>query len=118
MTHTWNHRLLARLTRDVDGDTYYFDVDVFDATFHEDVREYGIDTAEIFGVRKTSQEYQRGMAEKQFVVEWLAAAGKLWLLTNFEQGEYGRWLCDVENEKGEVLSQVLLDEYGESVRYE
>jgi len=114
----WEHHIGAEVSRDVDGDTFYVKVPAFNAVFTEDIRLAGIDTAEIFGVSKDSEEYQAGEEEKQFVIDWFDAADRLYLLTDYEKGEYGRWIADVENQDGDRLSEVLIDEYGESVIYD
>jgi micrococcal nuclease len=58
----------AKLKRVVDGDTVDLIVDAdFYISVHQRFRLKGIDTLEIFGVRKDSVQYKRGIAAKEYV---------------------------------------------------
>lgn len=88
----------ARIVRVIDGDTLVADVDLgFHVTVRETFRLTGIDTPEIHGVKKNSEEYRRGMETKKFVEKLLELTDwRVMLLTKKdEQGKYGRWLAEV-----------------------
>lgn len=104
----------------VDGDTIDLRVDL---GFYTDrrirVRLQGVDTAEIFGVGKDSEEYAAGTEHKQFVTEWLATARTqhdgawpLVVVTETRTGKYGRWVGTIERKAdGAVLNEDLIVEY-------
>lgn len=114
----------ARLSRVVDGDTLYFDIDLGFRTWRKGtkVRLDGIDTHEIHIVPHDSEEYRKGMNEMEFVEDWLKNGiskytgddGKPFVIRTIKdkQGKFGRYLgviyrkCDGRN-----LNDDLLDEY-------
>lgn len=57
----------------VDGDTLDIEIDL---GFHQfnvtRVRLSGVDTAEIYGISKHSQQYRKGMDHKRFVKQWIS----------------------------------------------
>jgi len=66
----------ARLVRVVDGDTYDLTIDLgLRVQTKARVRLRGVDTPETYGVRRGSDEWTRGRAAKDFVLEWFAAHG-------------------------------------------
>lgn len=85
------------------------------------VRLYGVDTAEIYGVEDTSEEYREGIEHMQFVEDWLKQdeSGdfpfKCYTLKG--AGKYGRWLVDVVDSDGNSLVGALFDRYGSDVSY-
>lgn len=82
----------AKLNRVVDADTIDLDVDLgFHISTLIRVRLLGVDAPEIFSVKRSSEEYQRGMAAKAFVVKWFEGAGAVSVVTQ-KTGKYGRWL--------------------------
>ena len=86
----------ARVRRVVDGDTLDLSFDLgLDAYRRERVRLYGINAPEIYGVKKESEEYARGVQAKEFVAERLD--GKMvWVNTvKDETGKFGRYLAHV-----------------------
>jgi len=105
----------ARLLRVVDGDTLDLEIDLGLKIFvRERIRLFGIDTPEIFGIKKESEEYQRGMAAKEFVEELLKDKA-IWIKTYKDKtGKFGRYLADVhiQDEEGRHVSVAkrLLDE--------
>lgn len=109
----------------VDGDTYDIQFDTgFGQRYFARVRSMTLDTAEIFGVSKDSEEYQQGTEQRDFVREWMSAAADIedapeaWPLvvrSYRATGKYGRWLADVYNYDGEQLAEVMVEEYGEGV---
>lgn len=116
----------------VDGDTYDFIIDTgFKQHAAPRLRSLVLDTDEIHTVAHDSDEYQRGQAQKQFVLDWIAEAvthacttstlpshWPLLVRTEHEQGSRGRWLAEVYNWKGESLAEALVDEFGERILYD
>jgi len=100
--------------RVVDGDTYDFEVDLgFHVFTRIRVRMLGVDTAETYGVKKESEEYQNGIEQKRFVEDWFDVSDEIFIETEKdEQGKYGRWLARVYNESGESLNVALIEEFG------
>lgn len=100
----------------VDGDT----VDVFVDQGFEDykkirVRVKDVDTAEIFGVRKDSEEYQTGMEQKRFTEEFVEVDEHGFddfplSVRTFGKGKYGRWVAHIWKD-GEKLSEALTEEW-------
>jgi micrococcal nuclease len=103
----------AKLEYIVDGDTYDFIVDLgFHVNKQIRIRMIGVDTAEIYGVEKESDEYANGMEQKRFVENWFDEADEIFIETEKdEKGKYGRWLARVYNESGESLNVALKEEY-------
>jgi len=113
----WTYR--AELDEVVDGDTIDLRVDLGFKTYKQvRVRILGIDTAEIFGVEKESEQYKRGIKQKKFVEEYLERDGQWPLrLKTSEKGKYGRWLGEVTAvDADNSLSQELLSEWPEVER--
>lgn len=121
----WQYR--ADVERVVDGDTLDLRIDLgFGVLLTGDearVRLRDVDTAEIFGVPKDSEEYVAGQRQKTFVQEWVAQAEdrdwpffvQTW--KDDERGKYGRWLAVLKRlNDGAVLNDDLVDEFGEEVR--
>jgi micrococcal nuclease len=104
----------GELVRVVDGDTYDFEVDLgFHVFTRIRVRMLGVDTAETYGVKKESEEYQNGIEQKRFVEDWFDVSDEIFIETEKdEQGKYGRWLARVYNESGESLNVALIEEFG------
>lgn len=105
----------GRVRRVVDGDTVDMEFDLGLNTFvRERIRLKGIDTPEIFGMKKESEEFQRGMTAKEFVEERLL--GKTVWIHSFKDrtGKYGRYIADVyfQDESGKHVSigQLLLED--------
>ena len=69
----------------IDGPTY----------FEARVRLRGIDTPEIYGVKKHSQEWRAGLKASSFVKD-LLPIGKLITVVTHKTGKYGRYICDVK----------------------
>lgn len=108
----------ARLERIVDGDTIDMVADQgFRGSHRPRVRLEGIDTGEIYGVVKDSDEYDRGMEHKRFVADWFEAHddGSDWpfvLDTEKDAGLYARWPGTiVAKDDGSVLNDDLIDAF-------
>jgi micrococcal nuclease len=121
----WQYR--ADVDRVVDGDTLDLRIDLgFGVILTGDearVRLRDVDTAEIFGSRKGSEEHTAGQRQKAFVEEWIAQAGTeqwpVFLQTwkDDERGKYGRWLAEIiRRNDGANLGADLIAEFGDAVR--
>lgn len=101
--------------RVVDGDTVDVEFDLGMNTFvRERVRLAGLDTPEIFGMKKESEEFKRGMEAKAFVEERLMGKA-VWIHTYKDRtGKYGRYLADLyfQDADGKHVSigQLLLED--------
>ena len=111
----------------VDGDTLDVTVDLgFQTRRNVRLRLYGVDTAEIYGVDDTSDEYERGMTHARFVADWLddardANPNAPWPLRVYTlrvAGKYGRYVADVLDDDGDSLVGALYAEFGDDVRSE
>lgn len=121
----WQYR--ADVERVVDGDTLDLVIDLgFGVRLTGDearVRLRDVDTAEIYGTRIGSEEYDTGQSHKAFVEDWVGHAGDLewpfFLETSKddERGKYGRWLAVLTRRiDGAILNEDLVDEFGEDLR--
>ena len=86
----------ASLIRVVDGDTVDLEIDLGLKIFtRQRIRLFGIDTPEIHGVKKDSEEFIKGAAAKDRVVELLFGKKLLVETTKDKTGKYGRYLARV-----------------------
>lgn len=108
----------------VDGDTVDIKIDL-GFRIHREIRLRlaDVDTHEIHGVETDSDEYRRGMREKEFVEEWFdeaAVADREWpvLIRSEKTGKYGRYIAEVERRSdGAILNDDLITEFGEEIRF-
>lgn len=103
----------ATLEKVVDGDTLELNVDLgFKISTRIRARLLGVDTPEIYGVKKESVEYQKGMEAFQFTKDWFATLGSETFLVKTEkdkQEKYGRWLATITSLDGsKILNEDLL----------
>lgn len=105
----------------VDGDTIdlLLDLGLSNQTVLR-ARLDGVDTAEKYGRRHDSEEYQRAVEQSNFVRNWLdesANAGD-WPLTvrtrKDRTGKYGRLLATITDINGESLNDALIEAYPET----
>lgn len=106
----------ATCTRVVDGDTLDLMIDLGLNTFKKErVRLLGIDTAEIYGVKKDSEEYQKGMKSKARVEELVLNKNLIVNTVRDKKGKYGRYLAYVCVD-GQDVGEMLIKE-GLAKRY-
>jgi len=88
----------AWLVRVVDGDTVDLEVDLgFNVRIRERFRLAGIDTPEVHGVKRDSEEYKRGLAAARRVEEMfetVEGAVKIRTLKD-RKGKFGRYLVEI-----------------------
>ena len=91
------YEYMAEVTRVVDGDTLDVDVDLgMNVHVHERLRLRGVNAPEIFGVKKDSPEYERGMDAMHFLVKLIPPGTKVKVRTvKDRKGKYGRYVADV-----------------------
>lgn len=115
----------GRVLRVVDGDTLDVLVDLGFKTYRKmRLRLYGVDTPEVYGVKKGSEEYEAGKRASSFVDAWVASNGGLVLFRSHDGGEmktgkYGRYLAEVYGLPdgvplaniitGQTLNQILVE---------
>lgn len=109
----------ARAREVVDGDT----LDLFiDQGFNDykkiTVRLRGVDTDEIFFVSKDTEEYRRGMEQKEFVEDFVGieehGEGEFPLsVRTFGKGKYGRWIAYIWRD-GDNLTEELVEKWPET----
>lgn len=79
----------------------------------------GIDTAEVYGVEKDSEEYRRGKEHSNFARAWFEenAGDEEWpfvLVTEKDHGKYGRWPGRIVSKStGRVYNEDILGEFPE-----
>lgn len=101
--------------RAVDGDTVDLVADPgFRLRPQIRVRLRGVDTPEIYGVTKGSDEYEAGMKAKRRVAD-LVEGRPVLVHSGEDTGKYGRWISAVyveitEDSPGRDLSSLLHDE--------
>ena len=100
------------VTRVVDGDTIDLTICLgFDVSVNIRVRLFGIDTPEVHGVKKVSEEYKKGVKASEFVHEWLINNGSDVVVETFKQkkGKYGRWIARIySKDESSILNEDLL----------
>jgi micrococcal nuclease len=111
----------ARADRIVDGDTLDVEVDLGFKTYkYLRIRLIRVDTHEIYGEDKESEEHERGIEERDFVAEWLNDAQSEWdgdwpILASTQKdstGKYGRYLANIHRrDTGRSLTDAILEEF-------
>jgi len=94
----------AKVERVVDGDTFDIVIDLgFKITTNQRIRMAKINTPETFNVKKDSEEYQKGLASKQYMEHRLAVNNyEIELETEKTTEKYGRYLGIVRLADSEV----------------
>ncbi len=108
----------ATVMRTIDGDTVDLDMDLGCSIHnHVRVRLYGINTPEIHGVKKDSDEYRRGAAATEFLRE-LVEGKMLTIRTHKDRkGKYGRYLAELWLPGAKQSVNSILVEKGHAVEY-
>lgn len=107
-----SYRYRAKLGRVVDGDTMDVVIDLgFYVVLRERVRLEGIDTPEIYRVKKDSEEYKRGMEAKEYVEKRLKDNGNELIIETKKRGKWRRWLATVYlNDSPKTLNEELVEQ--------
>lgn len=92
----------AKLKRVIDGDTLELIVDLgFGVLRVDKFRLLGVNTPEVYGVKKTSEEYARGKIASAVTEQWFEDNGEDVIIRSYDAqkaiktGKYGRWLIVV-----------------------
>ena len=86
----------ADIIRVIDGDTVVMNIDLgFGIRFQETVRLAGINTPEIFGVKKDSDEYKKGIEAKTLVENLLRDSSIMIQTEKDKKGKYGRYIATI-----------------------
>ena len=87
----------AKVERVVDGDTFDVVIDLgFKITTNQRIRMARINTPETYNVKRDSEEYQKGLASKQYMEHRLAANNyEIELETEKVTEKYGRYIGTV-----------------------
>lgn len=117
MEHEWTYP--AQCIKVVDGDTVDLELDLgFRVKKYVRVRLAGVDTAEVYGVEKGSDEYIRGKEHSRLTESYLAQASKsdidntypLLFLSDGEKGKFGRWIGDITLNFDQDITELSLTE--------
>lgn len=110
----------ARLKRVVDGDTMDMELDLGFHTHHfPRIRLKDIDTAEVHGVKHSSEEYATGQTHSKFVKAWFLMGEYGWTgdwpfviqTEKDRQGKHGRYIATVtrKSDKEELTGKLALE---------
>jgi len=108
----------ATVERIVDGDTIDLTIDLgFKITTHQRIRLAGIDTPEIFSVKKDTPEYNLGLEARNYVENRLATNdNKVVIETEKYTGKYGRYIGTITLADSAITLNDELVEKGFAVR--
>jgi micrococcal nuclease len=115
--HEWTYP--AQCIEVVDGDTIDLELDLgFRIKKHIRVRLSGVDTAEVYGVEKGSDEYRNGKEQSRLTESYLAQASKsdidnnypLLFISDGEKGKFGRWIGDIKLNFDQNITELSLTE--------
>ena len=108
MTETFEFKYKVKITHIVDGDTFDADVDLGFGIFYKmRFRMFGIDTPETYGVKKTSEEYKKGLLSTNWLIEKIDGKEVILYTHKDKKGKYGRYLASVSIEGADVGAQML-----------
>lgn len=108
----------ASCLRVIDGDTLELMIDLgLNVHVRERVRLAGIDTSEIYGVKKGSEEYKKGMISKARVEELVLGKDLIILTTKDKKGKYGRYVACVFVDGADVGSTLVKEGLAKEVEY-
>lgn len=108
------YKYKAKIERVVDGDTLDIIVDLgFKITTNQRLRLKGINTPETYNVKKDSDEYQKGILAKDFVIQRLAENNNEAIIeTGKDTGKYGRYIAEIWLADSEISLNAELVEKG------
>ncbi len=101
----------AKLDRVIDGDTIDVVVDLgFYTKVKERLRLAGIDTPEVYGAKKNSKEYQKGVEAKEYVEKRLQENNNEMIIKTDKVCKYRRWIALIFLEDSKkTLNQELVE---------
>ena len=105
---------MATCDRVIDGDTIKITIDFGMETYRKErIRLYGINTPEIFGVKKESEEYALGIKAKNRLEELLLDKTFYVNTIKDRKGKYGRYLANIYvdlNDEKVCINELLISE--------
>lgn len=114
------YQYAAKVVRVVDGDTIDIVIDLgFKITTNQRIRLAKINTPETYNVKRDSEEYIKGLASKNHVIQRLEANNnEIKVETDKDTGKYGRyigmiWLADSDISLNDELVEKGFAEYVE-----
>lgn len=111
------YRFRCSIEHIVDGDTYDVKMELFFGLhYRERIRLRNLDTNEIYGVGKDTEEYQKGKHQMEWARNWLEERDEgefpFMLITTENTGKYGRYIGVLEDrDTGEKLNNALREEF-------
>ena len=102
----------ASLDRVVDGDTIDVVVDIgFYTKIKERLRLAGIDAPEVYGAKKNSKEYLKGVEAKEYVEKRLQENNDEMIIKTDKVGKYRRWVALIFlDDSKKTLNQELVEQ--------
>lgn len=110
----------AKLINVIDGDTVDMLVNLGMGVEHKArIRLANIDAPEMYGVKKSSNEYVNGIKARTQVILWFENGAEFYYLSCDHKGIYGRWLGEIWRTVGEIsLNDWLIENYYKSEYWE
>lgn len=104
-----NYCYKAFIKRVIDGDSVVAIISLgFNILVEEKLRLADIDAPETYGVKKESEEYQKGILAKERLQELVE--NKDVVIRTSKTGKYGRYIAEIFIEDDQVVNQMLLEE--------
>jgi len=102
----------AKLDRVIDADTIDVIVDLgFYTRIKERLSLAGIDAPEVYGVKKGSREYLKGVEAKEFVEKRLQENNNEMIIKTDKVGKYRRWIAEIFlGDSKKTLNQELVEQ--------
>jgi len=86
----------AEALRIVDGDTVDLEIQLgFEVAIQIRARLYGVNTPEIHGIAKDSEEYKKGIEAQQFLARLIMNRELIVKTIKDKKGKYGRYLAEI-----------------------
>ncbi len=103
----------GKIVKVVDGDTYDILVDAgFDIRFQGRFRLLGVDTPEVFGVKRDTEDYQRGLAASKYARSILPTGKWVEVRVYQSNDKYGRWLADIYVDGASLAEMIIAAGHG------
>lgn len=108
----------ARCLNVVDGDTIDVELSLgFNVYVRERIRLAGINTSEIYGVKKNSEEYKKGMLSTMRAKQLMLGKDLIVKTTKDKKGKYGRYIASVFVDGIDVGDTLIKEGLAKEVKY-
>jgi len=106
-----DYKYKAKLVSVVDGDTIEVIMDLgFYIELKERLRLAGVNTPEIFRVKKNSKEYKLGIKAKKYVEKRLQDNGNEFVVETKKRGKWRRWIAKIYlRDSDKTLNEELVE---------